>query len=45
MRNEKCMFWKMGETLKNVQIEKNTLLDLEYGEKTEKLGKRDTNTF
>ena len=32
------------ETLKNVQIEKHTLQDLGYGEKTDKGGKYDTYT-
>ena len=32
------------ETLKNVENKKCTLQDMEYGEKTEKCGKRDTNT-
>ena len=32
------------ETLKNVQNEKHTLKDLDYGEKTGKRGKCDTHT-
>ena len=32
------------ETLKNLQNEKHTKQDLDYGEKTEKRAKRDTKT-
>ena len=32
------------EILKNVENEKYTLQDLEYGDKTEKRGKQETNT-
>ena len=35
----------MARTLKNVKNEKSTLQDLDYGEKTEKRGKRDRNTI
>ena len=33
-----------GETLKNVENGEYFLQELDYGEKTEKRGKRDTNT-
>jgi hypothetical protein len=35
---------KYGDKLKNVENEKQTLHDLEYGEKTEKRGKLETHT-
>ena len=53
-KKKQCKMWKMRmqsvgpeiwrETLKNVENEKCTLQDLEYAEKTEKYGKRTTNT-
>jgi hypothetical protein len=34
----------MSRKLNNLENEKNTLYELEYGKKTEKRGARDTNT-
>ena len=45
MRHKHCRTWNMARTLKNVKNEKCTLQDLDYGEKTEKRGKRDRNTI
>ena len=39
MRNAHYRTWMMEIKLKNVENEKQTLYDLEYGEKTEKRGK------
>jgi hypothetical protein len=39
MRNSHGRTWIMARKQKNVENEKQTLYDLEYGEKTEKRGK------
>ena len=45
MRNIHLRTWKMTKSLKNMKIEKCTLLDLKYGEKTENHGKWETSTW
>ena len=44
MRNTNSRICICSETWKKVENEKQTLFDLEYGEKTEKRGKWDANT-
>ena len=44
MRNAHSMTWNMARKLKIIENVKCTMQDLNYGEKTEKRGKRDTNT-
>ena len=44
MRNAHCRSWNMVRKLKKMENETHTLQDMEYGEKPEKRGKRDTNT-
>ena len=39
MRHIHGMTWNMNKTLKSMKNEKCTLLDLEYGEKTDQQGK------
>ena len=39
MRHTRCKAWNMERKLTNEENETHTLQDLEYGEKTEKLGK------
>jgi hypothetical protein len=44
MKNKHCRTWKMARIMKNVENEKHTLYDLEYG-KTMKNVKNDRNTL
>ena len=44
MRNAQCRTWNMARNTENVKNEKCTLQDLEFGEKSEKCRKCDTNT-
>ena len=45
MRNAHSRTWNMPGKLKNVENEKHTLQDLDYGEKPEKHGKCETHTI
>ena len=45
MRNAHCLTWNMAKTLKNMENEKCTLQDPEYGKKNEKVGKCQMHTL
>ena len=42
MKNKHCRTWFVARKLTNVEKEKQTLYDLEYGNKTDQQGKRKT---